>query len=397
MKLIQQAMEDHYNGLSENEGTHDEDEFQRSLDDGTDLLNDMVSYQTAKRIEVTLANKINRGEDLTDEEIAIAVETIGTLYSNSKIGFSGFGFEKYSDKQLSQKEKSKIAIEAISEENAKKLESFKKDLSKTNADVEDYRSFFSGSCDKLRNHATELLDLVKKTKDSDFGKTTIKDKRVNLALQRGSNNKPFNNYKEVLKALEKNIDSLKIVGTASKYESFGSGKDSKFDLSKLATDMAGRIISKDEDSVTYDLNPSKLVGAVIELTIPNNSDSGYYARTFKSNFVVRANVSSFSIHNTVKDFDVKPLSKAEAIQLLQSVIKHIDEQKDAYEKFYMEAKVKGSDILKNLGKFFTTFIIGSYLSNIYRMRIQDLNTRIHYANNACIRGLILWASESING
>ena len=32
MKLIQQAMEDHYDDLSENEGTHDEDEFQRALD-----------------------------------------------------------------------------------------------------------------------------------------------------------------------------------------------------------------------------------------------------------------------------------------------------------------------------------------------------------------------------
>ena len=31
MKLIQQAMEDHYDGLTENEGTHDEDEFQRAL------------------------------------------------------------------------------------------------------------------------------------------------------------------------------------------------------------------------------------------------------------------------------------------------------------------------------------------------------------------------------
>ena len=395
MKLIQQAMEDHYDGLVKNEGSHDELEFQRKIDDGNDLLNEMVSYQAAKRIEITLTNKVNRGEDLTDEEISIAVETIGSLYSNSRIGFSGFGFEKYENKQLTQKEKSRIALEAISEENAKKLESFKNDLSKLNSDMNDYRSFFSGSCEKLRKHAVDLLELVKKTNDSDFGKATVSDKRVNLALQRGASNKPFRDYREVLKALEKNIDSLKIVGSASKYETFGAGKDSKYDLSKLASDMSGRIISKDKDSVTYDLNPMRLVGAVIELTIPNNSDSNYYVRTFKSNFVVSANVSSFSIHDTATDFNVKPLSKAESIRLLQSVINHIDEQKDAYEKFYMEAKVKGSDVFKNLAKFFTTFIVGSYLSNIYRMRIQDINTRIHYANNACIRGLILWVSESI--
>ena len=120
MKLIQQAMEDHYDGLTENEGTHDEDEFQRALDsEGEELRQEAVAIDTGLRIERGLRNKIERGEELSDEEIFIAVETIGNLYSSlGSVKFNGFGFESFSGKQLTQLEKSKIALEAITNQNA---------------------------------------------------------------------------------------------------------------------------------------------------------------------------------------------------------------------------------------------------------------------------------------
>ena len=53
------------------------------------------------------------------------------------------------------------------------------------------------------------------------------------------------------------VDSLKVVSSASKYETLGSSEGSKFDLAKLASDLRGRVVDKDEDSVTYELNPMK--------------------------------------------------------------------------------------------------------------------------------------------
>lgn len=127
MKLIQQAMEDHYDDLSENEGTHDEDEFQRALDsEGEELRQEAVAIDTGLRIERGLRNKIERGEELSDEEIFIAVETIGNLYSSlGSVKFNGFGFESFSGKQLTQLEKSKIALEAITNQNADQASTWK--------------------------------------------------------------------------------------------------------------------------------------------------------------------------------------------------------------------------------------------------------------------------------
>ena len=81
----------------------------------------------------------------------------------------------------------------------------------------------------LRILAKETLADIEKTSDSDFTKETLYVDRISVALQRGKE-KPFTNYKDVLKALRGLIDSLKITASLSKYESLGSGKDSQWDL-----------------------------------------------------------------------------------------------------------------------------------------------------------------------
>ncbi len=398
MKLIQQAMEDHYEGLVDNEGIHNSAEFQRTISDGIELeemANDVASYEAAKRIETTLAAKVNRGEDLTDEEIYIAVETIGSLYSNSKDGFSGFGFESYQDKTLTQTEKGKIALEAITNQNADKAKTIKAKLENFGNDVSNYFSWFTGSMAKLRSDAKDVLDRVRDADESEFKNGEVTDKRTLLALQRGYKTKPFNNYKDVLKALEGQIDSLKILSSTSKYESLGAGEGSKYDLAKMVTDMKGRVIHKAEGTVTYDLNPEKLTGAILTARVPDNSDNNYLMRNLKANFVVQFNHDAWSLTEKADSGSVRSLSKKECIQLLEDVIKHIDEQEHTFKVYYKVAKLGITDILKGTAKTLLLGIVGGYNSLIFRGRVQDINTKIVYMNNAVLRGMIAWAASSI--
>ena len=398
MKLIQQAMEDHYEGLVDNEGTHDLSDFQRAVSDGVeleDMASDVASYEAAKRIENTLSSKVNRGEDLTDEEIYIAVETIGSLYSNSREGFTGFGFESYQDKNLDQKQKSRIALEAITNQNADKAKTIKAKLENFGNGVSNYFSWFTGSMAKLRSDANDVLARVRDADETDFKSGEVTDKRTLLALQRGYKTKPFNNYKDVLKALEGLIDSLKILSSASKYESLGSGEGSKYDLAKLVTDMNSRVIHKAEGTVTYDLNPDKLTGAILTARIPDNSDNNYLMRNLKANFVVQFNHDMWNLTEKAGSGAVRSLSKKECIQLLEDVIKHIDEQERTFRIYYKAAKLGITDILKGVGKTLLLGLVGGYNSLIFRGRVQDINTKIVYMNNAVLRGMIAWAASSI--
>ena len=397
MILIQQAMEDHYDDLSENEGTHDEDEFQRALDsEGEELRQEAVAIDTGLRIERGLRNKIERGEELSDEEIFIAVETIGNLYSSlGSVKFNGFGFESFSGKQLTQLEKSKIALEAITNQNADQASTWKAKFERFGAGLSDYASWFSGNMKKLKQEAQEVLDRVKSANDSDFNVAEVTDKRVSLAIQRGTKTPPFKSHGEVLKALETMVDSLKVVSSASKYETLGSSEGSKFDLAKLASDLRGRVVDKDEDSVTYDLNPMKLTGARLRLTIPNTSDSNWFMRSIKANFVVSADTNiNYSLVPKATDISAKALSRKECIDLLTSVIDHIDEQERLFKLYYKDAKIGLGDIFKMFFKMGggLIFVINTF---IFRSRMQDMNSRLHYINRACLRGMIAWAASSI--
>ena len=207
------------------------------------LAEDITAYQTSRKIENVLTNKVNNGEDLTDQEIYIATETIGALYSN--LGdFKGFGFENYEGKSLPQAEKSKIAIEAISNQNKEKGATITAKLERFGNSLSDYFSWFTGSMSKLRKEAQEVLRLAERSPDESFTQSEIEDKRVSKAIQRGSSKPPFKNYNDIIKAVGSLIDSVKITASISKYESLFSGKDSKWDLAKLAEDMGGRIIKR---------------------------------------------------------------------------------------------------------------------------------------------------------
>lgn len=397
-RLIAAALEDHYNGLTENEGTHSDTEFQREVEN---LYDEGVALDTGTRIERVLKAKVDRGEDLTDEEIYISLETIGNLYSNiGSCKFTGFGFENFTDKELTQSEKSKLAVEAITNQNADKAKSLKAKLERFSAGVSDYFSWFTGNMKKLRIEAQEVLDRVRSAEDSDFLTQEVTDKRTALALQRGHDFKPFKTYKEVLKSLEGMIDSLKIVSSISKYETLGSGEGSKYDLAKLAKDLKGRIIDRDEDSVTYDINPDRLTGARLNLTIPNNSDSNWFMRSIKSNFVVSLDTNiNYSLTPKAMDLSVKSLNRKECIDLLTSVIKHIDEQESLFKHYYKNAKIGILDIFKSYFKMggvpTVVGIIPAMNSMIFTGRIQDINSRLHYINRSCLRGLIAWAASSL--
>ena len=110
-----------------------------------ELYEDALALDTGARFQRVMQAKVDRGEELSDEEIFIATETIGRLYSSlGSAAFEGFGFEQYADKELTQMEKSKIALEAITNQNDTKIktlstniENFFNELGLIN--VEDYK------------------------------------------------------------------------------------------------------------------------------------------------------------------------------------------------------------------------------------------------------------------
>ena len=105
MSFIRQAVEEIYN-------VNTKTFF--SMEEFDSILEEVEDFRLAKQTESILKAKVDRGEDLTDEEIFIAVETIGNIYyRKSDYNFTGFGFEKFTNKSLNQKTKSLIALEAI--------------------------------------------------------------------------------------------------------------------------------------------------------------------------------------------------------------------------------------------------------------------------------------------
>lgn len=364
-----------------------------NLEEVESLAEDISAYQTSRKIENVLTNKVNNGEDLTDQEIYIAAETIGTLYYN--LGdFKGFGFEDYEGKTLSQTEKSKIAIEAISNQNKEKGATIAAKLERFGNELSDYFSWFTGSMSKLRKEAQEVLRLAERSPDESFTQSEIEDKRVSKAIQRGSSKPPFKNYNDVIRAVGSLIDSVKIIASISKYESLFSGKDSKWDLTKLAEDMGGHIIKRSVGKVTYDLNPERLAGALLTATVPDNSDNNYLMRNLKANFVISLDYDIWRVGTRSENVKTTGLTKRDTIALLKQVIKYIDEEEEYFKQYYKVAKFGITDFIKNIFKAVIPF--GSYNSLIFRSRIQNLNSHIHYINHEVLRGLIAWAADSID-
>ena len=397
------SLENHYGSLAENEGSHNDFEFQRNLEID-ELREEAIALNTGTRIERVMRSKVDRDEDLTDEEIYIATETIGNLYSNMGTGiFSGFGFESYEGKELTQKQKSKIALEAISNQNAEKFKTWKAKFERFTAGLSDYFSWFTGNQQKLKEEAKDLLDKINSSSENDFIKENVTDKRVSIAVYRGTNKKPFSNYKEVLKALESLTSSAKILASGTKYESIGGKDGGKWDLAQLAKDMKARLINQRNGKATYDLNPEMINGFPLTITIPDDSESNYLMRNLKANFVVSVGLDGFdySLDGGYSDVNVKALTKKEATELCKAVIQHIDEVNGDFRKFYSESKIGVTDIVKIVGKTLVSGIIPPMLplvyvnSLVFRSRMQDINTRLHYLNRGATRGLLAWAASSI--
>jgi hypothetical protein len=383
-----------------NLGTEDfqEEELQEAppMVDFSDVAEEVEDYRVATRVEKTLRQKVDAGQDLTDEEMFIAVETISNLYMRgSAKAFSGFGLEAYDANKLTQKEKTQLALEAITNQNAEKAKAIGAKVENLMNDLGNWFSFANGNMERLMSDAKAVLDRVQRADENNFTKEMVSDKRVAKALQRV--NKPqFRNHKEVLRALKGLQDSLKVVAAASKYESLDGGEGSKWDLKKLADDMHGKLLSRENGRATYDLNPEQVTATAMTVTIPDSSDSNYIMRNLKANFVVRSDYDMLRITAKSQGFDVKPLSKSECVSLLNDVIQHINSEEALFKEYYKTAKVGLTDILKNVGKTWLLSPLAGYNSSIFRSRIQQLNTNLHYINQEALRGLIAWAASSLD-
>lgn len=401
MKLIQQAMEDHYEGLVDNEGTHDLSDFQRGLEID-ELREEAVALAAGSRIESVMRAKVERGEDLTDEEIYIAVETIGSLYSNmGSCHFTGFGFENFSNKELSQSEKSKIALEAITNQNAEKFKTWKAKFERFGHAMRDGFSTINGSLSSMKSNAEDLLAKVRSSKDSVFSVKQVTDKRVSVALNRGYKRKQFSNHKEVLAALGHFTDSVKVLASASKYESL-SGKDGgKYDLAQLAQDMDGKIINKTSGRVTYDLNPERLNGAMLTITVPDNSDNNWVMRNLKANFVISSSDDGQGSSNDTafSEISVRALNRKECEALLVDLIKYIDNEGRIYRAYYDNATTSIFEMMKIIGKSLVFLPISNLVlinSVVYRTRIDTITNRIQLINRGVLRGLMAWVASSMD-
>lgn len=396
--IIKAAMEDHYSGLVDNEGTHDVDEFQRLEGE---LRDEAIALSTGNQIESVLRKKINNGEVLTDEEIYIAVETIGNLYSNlGSEPFKGFGFESYAGEKLSQAEKSRIALEAITNQNADKFKTWKAKFERFGHGLRDGLSTLNGSLSSLKSNAQDLLAKVNSADDSVFSVNMVTDKRVSVALNRGYKKDLFKNHKEVIKALTELTDSVNILSSASKYESLKGREGSKYDLGKLCEDMDGKIINKTKNRVTYDLNPERLNGAILTVTIPDNSDNNYVMRNLKANFVISTSDDGQGTANDVaySDISVRSLSRKECISLLEDVIKYIDHEGRLYRAYYNSATTGILDILAIIGKSILAgpLALLVYINSLaYRYRVDLIAIRIQLINRAVLRGLLAWVASSM--
>ena len=158
--------------------------------------------------------------------------------------------------------------------------------------------------------------------------------------------------------------------------------------------MGGRIIKRSVGKVTYDLNPERLAGALLTATVPDNSDNNYLMRNLKANFVISLDYDIWRVGTRSENVKTTGLNKRDTIALLKQVIRYIDEEEEYFKQYYKVAKFGITDLIKNIFKAIIPF--GSYNSIIYRMRIQNLNSHIHYINHEVLRGLIAWAADSID-
>lgn len=363
----------------------DNSETLLELNDLEDRINNL---DLSTNLEKSLRSKIDSGHDLTDQEIFIATETVGFLAIKHRSNFTGFGFEEYINKSITQKQKSMLALEAIEKYNKEETEALKNKFENLKVDEENFKSLLTGSLDKIEEEAQELLKGIENIPESEFTNKEIDDIKVQKITFRGFEKQPFKKYNEILSAVKDSIDSLDVLSRVSKYESTGSGKDSKYDLSKLAKDMGGRIVKREDGKVTYDVNHNKLCGLDLFLTVPENSDSSYLMRNLKANFVVKAKTENSRVLTAKLNHSVKSLNKKECINLLNSIISFVDKEKNVYQDFYKEAKL-------SLDSFKFLIPIVGYNKLLFKAKINDLNSVIHFVNLTVLRGLMTWILRSI--
>lgn len=115
-------------------------------------------------------------------------------------------------------------------------------------------------------------------------------------------------------------------------------------------------------------------------------------RNIKANFVVSASVKNVD----TQDIEIKPLNKKECIELLESVIKHAEEQEHLFKLYFKDAGISTGNLLKIIAKSLFFSNIAGINSLVYRSRMSIINSKIHYINRDVLRGLIAWAASSMD-
>lgn len=385
---------------TEEAGTDLQEQSEEIADDTEDLIQ-------ARQTEQVLQAKVDKGEDLTDEEIYVATESIGRIFSKNP-SFEGFGFEAYEGKKLTQKQKSKIALEAITNQNGEKAKTIKAKIENFINGLNTYNATAFNQLNRVQRDAEKALEEIK---NSNFTKKVIRDRRVGMALQRGKGVQPFNNYKDVLKAINNLIGSYRVCIDASKYETTEGGKGGKYDLEKLASDMGNKVIARSNTSVTYDLNPDMLNGFTLTVKLPSESGN-YVMRNLKSNFVISSS-SGFNLLGFVKRDNgannIQSLDKQTAIALLKEVISYTKSIKNEINNYTKKTSMSAGEVLKLIGKSIfggtvtnlvrvTTGNLGAELilvnSLVYRIRVNQIANTLSHITTTVLRGLVAWAVDS---
>lgn len=379
------------------EDTHSDSEFQRGLEID-ELREEAIALDTGARIERVMRAKVERGEDLTDEEIYIAAETIGNLYSNMGTGiFNGFGFESYQGKNLTQKEKTSIALEAVQNANKEKTQQLKKQLEIKSKKIEDKITTGKDHFKSISNRANKLLAKIKTLPDSSFKQEEINNKSVKLAFWRGPDVSPeyFKSYKDILSVLEKINQRFDIIASVKETVAWSYKENGKYDISKIMVKYKNEIVQENEEDnmVIFDLNKERLGGSGFLVASPIKVDGGF----IKRNFTHVRKAAGLHMYHTPKnddlDFPTKGLSKKETIDLLENIIKATDNfnkilstNYEAANTGFMEALGRAALSLFTLNIFIGQLIAVSLVDNLLTISLVVekivLNGLIDYAENS---------------
>ena len=165
--------------------------------------------------------------------------------------------------------------------------------------------------------------------------------------------------------------------------------------------MDGKIINKTSGRVTYDLNPERLNGAMLTITVPDNSDNNWVMRNLKANFVISSSDDGQGSSNDTafSEISVRALNRKECEALLVDLIKYIDNEGRIYRAYYDNATTSIFEMMKIIGKSLVFLPISNLVlinSVVYRTRIDTITNRIQLINRGVLRGLMAWVASSMD-